>query len=141
PDTMIKEVDTLSKQVDALNDRLDSFKAVAQHPDAEYGKEFNVGKFLVTAYSPYENNNGIQADATPNTTATGTTPKPGTIAVDPTIIPYGSTIIIMYSDGTVERGKAEDTGGAIDGNHIDVFRYKFETASEFGKREAVVIWY
>lgn len=39
-----------------------------------------------------------------------------TIAVDPTIIPYGTRVIINGHIFT-----ASDCGGAIKGNHIDVF--------------------
>ena len=51
-------------------------------------------------------------------TSTGTTPKWGTIAVDPKVIPYGTKVYIP------EFGKtfiANDTGGAIKGNKIDIF--------------------
>lgn len=56
-----------------------------------------------------------------------------TIAVDPTVIPYGSVVYIEAAKGSIlllEDGSeiehdgyffAGDTGGAIKGNHIDVF--------------------
>lgn len=100
----------------------------------------NVGKFVVTAYSPYEDFSGLNTDGNPNYTATGTTPRPGTIAVDPSVVPYGSELTIVYPDGTVEQGIAEDTGGAINGKRLDVFRYKYDDAMRFGRREAVVVW-
>ena len=50
-------------------------------------------------------------------TATGTVATAGrTIAVDPTVIPLGSTVII---DG--HEYVAEDTGGGIKGKKIDIF--------------------
>lgn len=50
-------------------------------------------------------------------TASGTIPEKGrTIAVDPDVIPLGSEVMI---DGHIYI--AEDTGGAIKGNKIDMF--------------------
>ena len=51
-------------------------------------------------------------------TATGTVPKYGTIAVDPTVIPYGTKVYIKELDKVFT---AEDCGGAIKGNTIDIF--------------------
>lgn len=63
-----------------------------------------------------------------NITATGTTPEVGrTIAVDPAVIPLGSEIEI---DG--KSYIAEDTGGAIKGNRIDIFVASHEAAYEKG---------
>ena len=104
-------------------------------------EKYSVDTFQVTAYSPYDNVSGMENDGNPNKTATGTKPRPGTIAVDPKVIPYGSKIIIVYEDGTVEYGIAEDCGGLIKGNIIDVFRQTYKEAVKHGRREATVIWY
>ena len=50
------------------------------------------------------------------TTATGTTVRKGTVAVDPRVIPLGTRMNIP-GDGD---GVAEDTGGASKGNIIDL---------------------
>ncbi|PRX41682.1 3D (Asp-Asp-Asp) domain-containing protein [Planifilum fimeticola] len=67
-------------------------------------------------------------------TATGTWPKRGTLAVDPRVIPLGTKIYIPgYGVGV-----AEDTGGAVKGNVIDLF---FETRNEairWGRRNVTV---
>lgn len=93
--------------------------------------------FEITAYCgenyPHICNNG---DAT--TTATGSTPTAGrTIAVDPNIIPYGSQVII---DGHIY--VAEDCGGAIKGNRIDLFFNTHEEALNWGRRtkEVTIIY-
>ena len=101
----------------------------------------SMGTFKVTAYSPYDNVNGMQADGDPSRTATGTVPGPGTMAVDPNVIPYGSTIVVIYSDGSVEVGRAEDCGGAVRKNHLDVFRQTFKEATKLGVQKATVLWY
>lgn len=50
-------------------------------------------------------------------TATGTTPHHGTVAVDPATIPLGSRLWIEGYGW----GRAEDTGGAIRGAHVDLW--------------------
>lgn len=63
-------------------------------------------------------------------TFTGTWPKKGTIAVDPAVIPLRS---LLYVEG-YGWGIAEDTGGAIKGNQIDVFFENEEDALRWGQR-------
>lgn len=68
-------------------------------------------------------------------TATGTKAKEGrTIAVDPDIIPLGSEVIING-----HTYKAEDVGGMIDGNRIDVYVDSHERAYELGIYDAEVL--
>ena len=97
----------------------------------------------VTAYSPFDNVSGIENDGDPTSTATGTYPQKGTIAVDPKRIPYGSEIIVIYQDGTIERGTALDTGGAMRRASdllIDVYRDTYEEGSRHGVRRATIAW-
>lgn len=61
-----------------------------------------------------------------------------TVAVDPRVIPYGSTVTLYYEDGTVHTYTAEDCGGAIKGNRIDVFFDSHEDARAFGVQSAMV---
>ena len=104
-------------------------------------RKYNIDTYKMTAYSPYDNVSGIENDGNPNSTATGTVPKEGTMAVDPRVIPYGSTIIVVYEDGSVEFGTAEDCGGAIKGKRVDVFRRTYKETVKFGVRKATVIWF
>ncbi|WP_242824141.1 3D domain-containing protein [[Clostridium] dakarense] len=64
-------------------------------------------------------------------TSTGTIPKWGTIAVDPRIIPYGSKVYIPQFNKTFT---AEDCGGAIKGNIIDIFMGSNSEAYKWGRR-------
>lgn len=127
------EVKQLQNEVNELTAHIETLRQVTE--------KYSVDTFQVTAYSPYDNVSGMENDGNPNKTATGTKPRPGTIAVDPKVIPYGSKIIIIYEDGTVEYGVAEDCGGLIKGNIIDVFRQTYKEAVKHGRREATVIWY
>lgn len=74
----------------------------------------SLGEFTVTYYCACAKCCGEFADGV---TATGTKAQAGrTIAVDPDVIPYGTMVII---DGHTY--VAEDCGGAIKGNRIDIF--------------------
>lgn len=57
-----------------------------------------------------------------------------TIAVDPSVIPIG-TLVMIEGLGTF---KAEDVGGAIKGNQIDMYFETHQEALNFGKKEMVV---
>ena len=94
-----------------------------------------LGLFELTAYCPCSRCCG-KSDGI---TATGTTAAEGrTIAVDPRVIPYGSTVTLYYEDGTVHTYTAEDCGGAIKQNCIDVFFNSHEAARAFGVQSAMV---
>ncbi|WP_455363031.1 3D domain-containing protein [Vagococcus elongatus] len=75
--------------------------------------------------------------ATGNKTATGTVPAPfRTIAVDPSVIPLGSLVRIDVPSMPQYSGvyRAEDTGGAVRGNIIDIFMGSDQEANNFGRR-------
>ncbi|MCR5251705.1 MAG: hypothetical protein K6E50_13980 [Lachnospiraceae bacterium] len=68
-------------------------------------------------------------------TATGTVPQEGrTIAVDPRVIPYGSRVTIEGWGTYV----AEDCGGGVKGNHIDMYFSTHEAARQFGRQQLYV---
>ncbi|WP_297135185.1 SH3 domain-containing protein [Terrisporobacter sp.] len=64
-------------------------------------------------------------------TATGTKPKYGTIAVDPKVIPYGTKVYIKELDKVFT---AEDTGGGIKGNKIDIYMPTESDCTKWGVR-------
>lgn len=81
--------------------------------------------FTLTAYCGCEKCCG----KTDRITATGTHAVEGvTIAVDPAVIPYGS-LVDIEGIGTFI---AEDCGGAIKGNKIDIYFERHEDALKFG---------
>lgn len=68
-------------------------------------------------------------------TATGVLAEAGrTIAVDPKVIPYGTEVII---DGVTYI--AEDCGGAVKGNKVDIFFDTHEEAEQFGRKQLVAM--
>jgi 3D (Asp-Asp-Asp) domain-containing protein len=89
-----------------------------------------MGNYKLTAYCPCASCCGQWAGQT----STGVTPAAGrTIAVDPSIIPYGSKVIINGYTYI-----AEDCGGAIKGNRIDIFFNTHGEALQFGVQYADV---
>lgn len=64
-------------------------------------------------------------------TATGTQARWGVIAVDPNVIPFGTKVYIPQFDKVFI---AEDTGGAIKGNKIDIFMENSDDAINWGRR-------
>ena len=121
-------------------DRLNAMVAIQQEKIDELEKELNIttekkpqkkhlGKFELSFYSK---------EQFPNSpTATGVMPVVGrTIAVDPSVIPQGTAVEI---DGFGIR-YAEDTGGAIKGNKIDVFVQTTAEALQLGRKFNVDVW-
>jgi peptidoglycan hydrolase CwlO-like protein len=84
----------------------------------------SLGTFRITHYCPCYYCSGGWG----NGTATGTVATPGrTIAVDPSVIPYGSVVVINGHAYV-----AEDCGGAIKGNKIDIYVSDHATALSSG---------
>lgn len=73
-------------------------------------------------------------------TATGTNVRRGTVAVDPRYIPYGTRMFIQSVSGTYVYGiaVAEDCGGDIKGDRIDLYLPTYEECREFGRRVCTV---
>ena len=98
--------------------------------EIEEPKEINLGKFKLTAYCSCKKCCG----KTDGITSTGTKATQGrTIAVDPKVIDYGSKVKINGKEYI-----AEDCGGAIKSNHIDVFFNNHQDALDFGVQYANV---
>lgn len=94
----------------------------------------SLGEFKITHYCPCPICCGEWADGI---TYTGTQATEGrTIAVDPDVIPLGSTVEI---DG--QEYVAEDIGGSIQGNRIDIYMGCHEAALEAGVKYSEVFIY
>lgn len=64
-------------------------------------------------------------------TATGTKAKYGTLAVDPKVIPYGTKVYIKELDKVFT---AEDCGGGIKGNKVDIYMNSKSACRNWGVR-------
>ena len=89
-----------------------------------------IGECTITAYCPCAECCGRWADGV---TASGLPATPGVVAVDPEVIPLGSTAVI---DG--QRYLAADTGSGVEGLHIDICMGSHEEIVAHGVRTADV---
>ena len=73
-------------------------------------------------------------------TATGSTVHVGTVAVDPRYIPYGTRMFIVANDGSYIYGisEAEDCGGAIKGDRVDLYFPTYAECMAFGWRTCTI---
>ncbi len=125
-----------SQQVDSLlygslSKRTVTFSNSLAANEAVQSVGRSLGKFKLTFYCPCVRCNG-RSDGL---TKSGTTAVEGrTIAVDPRVIPLGSRVYIEGYGVFI----AEDTGGAIKSNKIDVFLDSHSRCFENGVAHANV---
>jgi 3D (Asp-Asp-Asp) domain-containing protein len=112
--------------------------------EKEKGENFSYSKVLTCNATAYDlsfqscgKNPGHPAYGI---TATGTRARYGTVAVDPKVIPLGTRMYIETEDGSFVYGYciAEDTGGAIKGNKVDLFFDSNSDCMQFGRRNVKV---
>lgn len=74
-------------------------------------------------------------------TASGREAEPYvSVAVDPFLIPLGSTVYVDYGDGELHEYRADDTGSAVAGAHLDLCVTDHQEALELGVK-TVAVWY
>lgn len=92
----------------------------------------SLGTFTLTAYCSCPKCCGKWSKY--NKTESGTTPQQGrTVAVDKSVIPLGTKIMINGNEYI-----AEDTGSGVKRNHIDIYFNSHSKALNFGKQKAEV---
>ena len=123
-DQAVRELGTLVRQMDAEKE---ARAAQAAAYESLSGYRY-IGECTITAYCPCEECCGQWADGL---TATGISAVPGVVAVDPEVIPIGSTVII---DG--RRYLAADTG--VTGYCVDIAVAEHQEAIDRGASSADV---
>lgn len=134
----IEKEEIVSEPVNHVKEKGSRDFIVTSRGDTRFSRALTM---TATAYDlSYESTGKQPGDKYYGITASGTKARPGVVAVDPRVIPLGTRLYIESLDGSRDYGfaVAEDKGGAIKGNKIDLF---FETASEvrnFGRRQVKV---
>lgn len=127
-------LNSLNKKFEqAMDEQTDKYLELvkAEEPMKTNYPKRNAGVFHLSFYTPHELGRPVEKLHT----ATGTRPKENrTIAVDPKVIPLGSTVYIEGFGYYI----AEDTGGAIKGNRIDIFLMDYNKARQLGRKSAKV---
>jgi len=90
-------------------------------------------EFRTTAYSHLDSGCDM-------ITATGTTVRVGSVAVDPKLVPYGTRMFVISNDGSYVYGiaTAEDCGGGIKGNQLDLYMPTRAECFQYGKKRCTV---
>lgn len=106
--------------------------------DYTFTPEKVLSNVTLTAYTAGEESTGkSEGDPGYGVTASGATVSEGrTIAVDTSVIPMGWWV---YIEGVGLR-RAEDKGGAIKGNKIDVYFDSVSVATKFGRKKGVKVY-
>ena len=101
--------------------------ALASPPSPQVPRRPTIRYFIATAYS------------VEGTGASGKWSHPGTVAADRRVLPLNSRIRIYgagrYSGDYTE----EDTGGKVDGHHIDLYMPRHAEAKKFGRQRVKVV--
>lgn len=125
--TTLLSVESEPETLPQVENTTEVIELIQEEPEPEYITE----TFKLTAYCPCMQCCG----KTDGITASGTKATEGrTIAVDPNVIPFGTEVIINGHTYI-----AEDKGGAIKDNRIDVYFDSHQDALEFGVQYADVL--
>ena len=116
--------DEKKSEIKKDNKKIKAKKKKSKKKSKKKKKNKLIGNFKITAYCIH------------GRTASGTTTTPNrTIAADPSVLPYGTEVIINGKKYVVE-----DTGGAIKNNRIDIYMSTYDEAIQWGVRNVDVYY-
>jgi 3D (Asp-Asp-Asp) domain-containing protein len=101
--------------------------ALASPPPPHIPRRPTIRYFIATAYS------------VEGTGASGKWSHPGTVAADRTVLPLNSRIRIYGAARYSGDYTVEDTGGKVDGHHIDIYMPSQAEAKTFGRQRVRVV--
>jgi len=101
--------------------------ASASPPSPQVARRPTIRYFIATAYS------------VEGTGASGKWSHPGTVAADRKVLPLNSRIRIYGAGRYSGDYTVEDTGGKVDGHHIDVYMPSQAEAKKFGHQRVKVV--
>lgn len=129
PDAVVvASVDTTTEAADTSTAATTTAAVTPVYADAN-GQYQYLGEYLLTAYCPCPICCGKYSNMTNPVTASGTTPAAGRTIAAPSNFAFGTKIMI---DGVIYT--VEDRGGAINGNHFDIYFNTHQEALNFGMR-------
>ena len=96
-------------------------------PSSRRERRPTIRYFLATAYS------------VEGTGASGKWSHPGTVAADRKVLPLNSRIRVYGAGKYSGDYTVEDTGGKVDGQHIDVYMPSLAEAKKFGRQRVKVV--
>lgn len=119
--TLVTNLNTNSNKLETDLSSPQQVEVVDNKPEVvtQKPKIKSLGMYTITGYCPCT---GCSANWGTNTATGVAATAERTVAVDPTVIPYGTTLIING-----KRYVAEDCGGNIKGKRIDIY---FDTHNE-----------
>jgi len=126
------EVEVLQRENKELRQRIEELRSEKEVLEQleEWLEKWDVEEFEATAYT-------LACGTGDGYTATMTRPQvQHTIAVDPEVVPLGSWVYIK----DLGWRRAEDTGGAIRGQRIDIFMERRDRAMRWGRRQVTAIY-
>jgi 3D (Asp-Asp-Asp) domain-containing protein len=109
-------------------------------PQPQVTTGYSIGIFAITYYSAYDGTQiGITAGGT-NMAGGNIYTNDGyrIIATDPSVIPLGTIVRVTTSNGESFLAKADDTGGAVKGNKIDIAVLSASEAFTLGRGTATI---
>lgn len=135
---VVEKEEVITEPINLVKEKGSRDFIVTSRGDTRYSNSITM---TATAYDlSFESTGKRPGDRYYGITASGTQVRPGVVAVDPRVIPLGTKLYIKSLDGTKDYGFAiaEDKGGAIKGNKIDLFFETAEQVRQFGRRKVKV---